>query len=682
MTVLNKWGLGAVLLVFGWPIWSVWISCTLPDNEASGEAGELIDLDFSDKNLQKIYDWRDRGLIDSLIQTLRDGSATQRYTAALSFAPGDSAAIPALASALRDRVPQVRLAAAFALGQIGHPDAEPVLTQAFRSDDSLSEYQLFNALILEAIGKCGNPRTLDLIAGVTTYESFDTMLLIGQCRSIFQFGNRKVFSPNAAQVMTKYAAGEAFPVQARILAAQYLARYAEVKPDSAQARLLVNAFIRAQNTPFLQAPLAAVLGKVGAPEAFSILARNIRRSQDWRVTCEIIRAMGAFEYDTARWLVAPLLRDTNAHVAYEAASFFLNNGQLRDGDYYLRLAREHADIHWRARIALWAAANRYARGEKREFASYSIREIYSQATNPYERAACISAVAEYPWQYKWIYEKALNDIHPAVKTAAAHALSRLCRLPDFYRVYGEYANDVRGSLYRQARNLMATGNPGIIAGLSPGLRSEVLNFRTRRDTALMDDLANLRRNLSPIRDYEALLALDSVVAYFAGQPYPQPHSPSWNTPIKWENLRALNDKKEIVIKTTQGEIVLEIRPEWAPATTAAFIEAINTGVLNGKTFHRIVPGHVTQGGCPRGDGYGALDYTLYTETGLKWYDDAGYVGMARADARNTESVQFFITHAPRPHLDGRYAIFTKVKKGLNVALNLTPGDQIERIFIK
>ena len=672
----------AAILILSLPIWGVWISCTLPEEGGGSDSGELIDLDFSDKNLQKIYDWRDRGHTDSLIRILRNGTAAQRYVAALSFAPGDSAAIPALGAALQDRAPDVRRAVVFALGQIGHAEAEPILTQAFRSDDSMSEHQLFNALILEAIGKCGSARSLELIVGVSTYETSDTLLLIGQCRSIFQFAHRKIFSPDATRMMTRYAINESVPIQARILAAQYMARYEEAKPDSAQTRLLVNAFIRAQNTPFLRAPLAAVLAKTGSPQAFNILARMIGRDQDWRVTCEIIRAMGAFEYDTARWLVAPLLRDSNVHVAYEAANYFLQKGQNKDGDYYLRLAREHADIHWRARIALWAAANRHARGEKREFASYSIREIFAQSKNPYERAACVSAAAEYPWQYKWIYEKALSDIHPAVKTAVAHALARLCLLPDFYRVYGEYSNDVRGSLYRQARNLMETGNPGIIAGLGAGLRSETLNFRTRRDTALMGDLYNLRQKLNPVSDYEALLALDSVIAYFGNQPYPKPQSPPLNYPIKWDNLRALSDKREILIKTTKGEITLEIHPEWAPATTAAFIEAINTGVLNGKTFHRIVPGHVAQGGCPRGDGYGALDYTLFTETGMKWYDDAGYVGMARADARNTESIQFFITHTPRPHLDGRYTIFAKVKKGLNVALNLTPGDEIERISVK
>jgi cyclophilin family peptidyl-prolyl cis-trans isomerase len=109
-----------------------------------------------------------------------------------------------------------------------------------------------------------------------------------------------------------------------------------------------------------------------------------------------------------------------------------------------------------------------------------------------------------------------------------------------------------------------------------------------------------------------------------------------------------------------------------------FIKLINDGFYNGKTTHRVVPNFVVQGGCPRGDGYGALDYTIRSEIGLCWYDQAGYLGMASA-GRDTEGTQWFITHSPTPHLDGRYTIFGKVAEGMDVVNTLEVGDRIEKI---
>ena len=79
---------------------------------------------------------------------------------------------------------------------------------------------------------------------------------------------------------------------------------------------------------------------------------------------------------------------------------------------------------------------------------------------------------------------------------------------------------------------------------------------------------------------------------------------------------------------------------------------------NEKTWHRVVPNFVIQAGCTRGDGYGSLNYTIRSEFSPQSYK-TGYVGMASA-GKDTESTQFFITHRPTPHLDGRYTIFAKV----------------------
>jgi cyclophilin family peptidyl-prolyl cis-trans isomerase len=125
---------------------------------------------------------------------------------------------------------------------------------------------------------------------------------------------------------------------------------------------------------------------------------------------------------------------------------------------------------------------------------------------------------------------------------------------------------------------------------------------------------------------------------------------------------------------------MELYPHWAPGSVASFLNLASTGFYNGKVFHRVVPNFVIQGGCPRGDGYGAPEYSLRTEIGLVWYDKPGYVGLASAGA-DTEGSQFFITHSPTPHLDGRYTIFGRVVSGLDVVDKIQVGDKIDRVVI-
>ena len=94
----------------------------------------------------------------------------------------------------------------------------------------------------------------------------------------------------------------------------------------------------------------------------------------------------------------------------------------------------------------------------------------------------------------------------------------------------------------------------------------------------------------------------------------------------------------------------------------------------GKVFHRVVPNFVVQAGCPRGDGWGSTDYTIRSEFDPMNYGE-GYMGMASA-GKHTESCQWFITHSPAPHLEGRYTIFAKVTQGMDVVHRIEIGDQI------
>ncbi len=653
--------------------------------EGKRPASQVVNLDLNDPMVKHLYDLRDQGRTDSLLAYLVDPDATARSLAALAFASvRDSNAVEPLVPLLADSTEEVRIAAAFALGQIGSARAEQPLLEAFRQDDSLSGHQRFNAIILEAVGKCGTAANLRNIASVTTYYPSDTLLLEGQCRAIYRFGLRGMTDHVATARMVGYVANERIPESARLMAAHYLGRAPNIQPDSAQAVQLAAAFVRSAN-PDIRAPLAQALAKSPTTPAFGILSKVIQTEQDWRVKCELINALAKFEYDTVRALVTPFIKDINPHISRTAAEFFIANGQAQDGDFYWRIARDNADLSWPVRIALYRASYKWMPGreqpEKKEYLNYRLRDFFLKSQNPYERAACLHALAEFGWQFRWIYEKASNDASPVVKSAAAEAIAGICRRPDFYRIFGENGRTVRRELLTYLRQIVASGDAGLIAAAADGFRSEVLDFRSLRDTALQNELNTALGKLNVPRDYEAYLALEKAIAYLDGKPEPAYHKPAFNHPVDWAILTESSPATRVVFQTKKGNITLQLFPIWAPGSVANFLNLVKKGFYDGKAFHRVVPNFVVQGGCPRGDGYGGPDYSLRTEIGLAWYNDEGYLGMASAGA-DTEGTQFFITHTPTPHLDGRYTIFGKVTQGMDVVHQLQVGDVLDKAQIQ
>ncbi len=120
-----------------------------------------------------------------------------------------------------------------------------------------------------------------------------------------------------------------------------------------------------------------------------------------------------------------------------------------------------------------------------------------------------------------------------------------------------------------------------------------------------------------------------------------------------------------VVETAAGEIELEFFPDKAPRTVANFLALADRGFYDGLTFHRIVKGFMIQGGDPKGDGTGTTGKFLpFEKTGVK--HERGTISMARQRDFDTASCQFFLVQQPAPFLDGNYAAFGRIVRGLDV----------------
>ena len=130
-------------------------------------------------------------------------------------------------------------------------------------------------------------------------------------------------------------------------------------------------------------------------------------------------------------------------------------------------------------------------------------------------------------------------------------------------------------------------------------------------------------------------------------------------------MKAIIEVKEF------GVIEVELDSTVAPLTVENFVKLAKKGFYNGLTFHRVIKGFMIQGGCPKGNGTGGPGYTIKGEFSANGVNNPlkhtrGVISMARAMDPNSAGSQFFIMHQDAPHLDGQYAAFGKVVKGIEV----------------
>jgi len=139
--------------------------------------------------------------------------------------------------------------------------------------------------------------------------------------------------------------------------------------------------------------------------------------------------------------------------------------------------------------------------------------------------------------------------------------------------------------------------------------------------------------------------------------------------------------KAKIVLTNNKEIILTLFEKDAPNTVKNFEKLANSGFYDGLTFHRVIPGFVSQGGCPIGNGTGGPGYTIKCETKSNPNKHvAGALSMAHA-GKDTGGSQFFICHDDFPHLDGVHTVFGMVTEGLEHVLNMEQGQRMVEVRV-
>jgi cyclophilin family peptidyl-prolyl cis-trans isomerase len=137
-----------------------------------------------------------------------------------------------------------------------------------------------------------------------------------------------------------------------------------------------------------------------------------------------------------------------------------------------------------------------------------------------------------------------------------------------------------------------------------------------------------------------------------------------------------DDLPRVLLRTSQGDIIVELFENEAPNTVANFLSLVEKGFYNDLVFHRVLPGFRAQGGDPNGDGSGGPGYFIPAEFTRAEHrlHFRGSLAMARAEQPDSAGSQFYLMFVPKPSMDGKYTVFGRMLQGFDVLSKLQRID--------
>jgi len=149
----------------------------------------------------------------------------------------------------------------------------------------------------------------------------------------------------------------------------------------------------------------------------------------------------------------------------------------------------------------------------------------------------------------------------------------------------------------------------------------------------------------------------------------------------FDSVPAADSKPQVSIELAGGgKIELELYPDVAPQHVASFLDLISKNFYDGLNFHRVVPGFVVQGGCPKGTGSGGPGYNLKAEFSDRPHL-SGTLAMARTPDPDSAGSQFYLCLAPQPSLDGQYTVFGQTIEGFELVQKVKQGDKMVKVTV-
>jgi cyclophilin family peptidyl-prolyl cis-trans isomerase/HEAT repeat protein len=595
--------------------------------------------------------------------------------------------IPALTTLLQSETdPEVRQMAVFAIGLIGDESAAPALLAALTDADALIQGRAAEALGLLTHKAAAQPIAAMVAAHVNagvlnglnpddmgypkspaieavrlgayalvrlgSYDGLSTAFVDanGKARSRWwpiSYALQRVNDPRAAAVLLDLFGGEGQLTRA------FAARGLAATKDARVAPLLLAAAEDAAQPLAVRIQAVRGIAQLGDARGGEVMRRLITSPRiEQNLQLEAITALSRLRDPAA----VELLIDLVSAQWPSARAAALNALARTDVDTFIgAISGLEPDAHWSVRATLAATLGELVRERAQPPLTQLLRD-QDQRVIPsvLDALAKIGATNAHD---ELIARLKADD--PIVRGAAARGLATI-------KAANATAALTEALKTAQADGLYVARTTALdaLTALDPAAAKAALT------AALLDKDWAVR-----VRAAENLKKLDRNADVSSMRPAPAGAS----EPAAIEAMVAPKYSPHAYIDTAKGTIQFELTVLDAPRTVANFIALVRRNYFRGVQLHRVVPDFVVQDGDPRGDGAGGPGYTIRDEINQRPYL-RGTVGMA-LDWPDTGGSQFFITHSPQPHLDGRYTVFGQVVAGMDVVDRLQQWDTIERIRV-
>jgi cyclophilin family peptidyl-prolyl cis-trans isomerase/HEAT repeat protein len=588
----------------------------------------------------------------------------------------DDAGRALLASLLSDAEPSVRASAAFAAGISGDPTLTSELTPLL--NDS---HPGVAAAAGRAIGFLGEPAGRDaLLARIPNAPSPEPRATL--LRALWRYADA-----SSAEMASRYATDP--DVKVRGAAVYALAR----KPQDGSLPVLTAAL--ADGDPDTAAIAARALGILGKKESLEPLGAALESVKSPLVT----NALNALEAILEKNAGAVLSDARRARILTLAGS--ANPNQALPA---LVLLRQLVAADREAFRRLWTIAMT-GEGRRREVALQSVvAALKERAKDPLDRAvqapeatlraAAAESLALLPQDVAAPYrEKLASDREVVVRLAVVSSLRTAEAVKENRALVDRSLQDPDSGVRAAAVDALAlTGDRAVL----PVIQDAFGKSRSDKapDVAISAIEAAEKMPSEPAaralaaaaarddRPLVARLARRALRRTFRAEPGSLPPAPNYPRRELTEYAAALSEAHKpwaAVIETARGPFTVRLLGADAPLTVVNFLTLARKHFFDGVPIHRVVPNFVVQDGDPTGTGNGGPGWEIRDEINTFLYG-RGTVGMALSGP-DTGGSQWFVTHAPQPHLDGIYTVFGQVVAGQDVVDRIEQGDRILRVTV-
>jgi len=681
-------------------------------------------LSHEEREILQLQDQRSLG-DGRLVFYLRDGNERLRYRAAIALANiQDPVTIEALTISMKDPSNKVRAAAAFALGQIGSKQADEALLSIVAKEKDA----MVLSRILEAIGKSSSSRSLDSVLRLDAMKP-RLFPVKDMALCIARFAIRQIKTERSIWKCFDLIQHTSPDVRSAALFALWRsAPHGLIDLEISKQKDKLIRLAKDAN-PMIRMHLATLLSRSKSKDAVEILdalEQTEQKTNDWHVWVQIVRARTSLaSADGNVFLKYPqYLGMKNDHVkisALQALALMPSTlmSQSDEVDSIRRMMIRYTDVQSGENDAVRGEAfvtlGKHFPDELKQFHSWLAD---TQVTQQLQAKLLEGIAQQITREHLNVLLAHLNHKSIRVAMAAWDFLKPMLISTAKKRLDLDSTTEFNllRSVFENANIALAKRDIGlttVIANLfadtvigkdykDHGLNDKIIDafmmafdsLKNPRDAEAKESILQALETMDTLRTVPFLENVlsdpDHAVAAEAAASLHRLTGKNYSTRLAqytipkrtdedWNLLESILPEQRVRIITNKGEIIIELMKEHAAFTVLNFVKLIKNNFYDGLCFHRVVSNFVVQGGDPRGDGWGGPGYTMRTEVSLVNYD-RGSCGMASA-GKDTEGCQFFITHICTPHLDGRYTIFARVVKGMEVVDRLQIGDTIQSVRI-